>query len=218
MNDKNVCNLDSDLPEGFVYLSDYDSSILQEVRYAGSDNFLGRSVKGYNKAIIIISEVAAKALSSVQADLMARSLSLKVFDAYRPQSACNDFWEWAKDPSDRKMAEIHYPEFKDKRELFDQGYIARYSKHSRGSTVDLTIVDFISEEEIDMGGPFDYLGSLSHTETNLISNDELKNRLLLKYYMGKHGFKGYRKEWWHFELLDEPFTRKPEDHFNFPVG
>jgi len=205
------------LPKGFVYLSDIDNSIVQDIRYASSENFIGRPIAGYNKPIAIITEVAALKLKEVQNELLSRGLSLKIFDAYRPQAACDDFWNWAHDGTDLKMKDFYYPSFENKVEIFNAGYIARYSTHSRGSTVDLTIIDNVTKNELDMGGPFDFFGDVSMTAYEGISDEAKANRILLKQVMEKHGFENYSNEWWHFSLLNEPFPNKPQDHFNFPI-
>lgn len=204
------------LPHGFVYLNDIDPTIEQFIAYATSDNFLGTRVKGYEKGVAILTKEAALALKDVQAELKKLNLGLKVFDAYRPQMAVDHFWDWASDPHDIKMKAEYYPEFDDKRDLFN-GYLAKLSSHSRGSAVDLTIIDLKTRREFDMGSRFDFLGTLSNTDHPNISQTAKENRHLLRSIMEKHSFKNYDKEWWHFNLIDEPFIRTPEDHFNFVV-
>lgn len=204
------------MPKGFVYLSDIAPEILQDVRYASNDNFMGRPARGYEKATIILTQEAANALNAANQELISQGYKLKVFDGYRPQMAVDHFWEWANDHDDLMMQSKYYPEYTDKKAIFDDGYIARLSKHSRGSTVDLTIVDG-NNQELDMGSVFDLLGTPSHTEYPNISESQRANRYMLKALMEKYGFQGYSKEWWHFELINEPFPRKPEDHFNFMI-
>lgn len=204
------------LPLHFVYLSDIDPSIIQDVRYATNNNFLGRPAAGYLAGRVIITIQAAKQLAAVQAELAEHRLSLKVFDGYRPQQACDDFWQWANDIADTKMKELYYPEYERKLDLFN-GFIARYSSHSRGSAVDLTIFDLDTMQDLGMGGIFDFFGEISYTRSPLISEQASINREFLVEIMSKHGFDNYSKEWWHFNLIDEPYKRKPEDHFNFPV-
>lgn len=205
------------LPSGFVYLSDLAPEILQDVKYATNDNFMGRPARGYEKQKIILTAEAATALKKINADLMQRGYKLKVFDGYRPQSAVDHFWEWANDHQDMLMQQKFYPEYTDKTKLFDDGYIARLSKHSRGSTVDLTIVKAQNNEEVDMGCVFDLLGTPANFDYPNVSEVQKYNRYLLKEVMEKYGFSPYSKEWWHFELIDEPFPRKPEDHRNFVI-
>ncbi len=205
------------LPEGFVYLSNIDPTIVQDMRYASNDNFMGRPAKGYEKPVAILTEVAANALAAAQADFLKMGYKIVVYDAYRPQSAVDDFWNWANDKEDTLMKDHYYPDYEDKTLLFD-GFIARLSKHSRGSTVDLSLLDAKTGKPIDMGGPFDYFGSVSHTACDTITLEAQAMRMILKTVMEAHGFDNYRREWWHYEFLDEPFTRKPEDHFNFAVA
>lgn len=205
------------LPEGFVYLQDVCPQILQDVKYATNDNFLGRVVAGYEKNIVICTEIAAQKLALVSSELKPLGYGLKVFDAYRPHRAVDDFWQWAHDDSDTLMKELYYPSFTKKADLFD-GYLARYSAHSRGSTIDLTLVDLSTMQDVDMGTRFDFLGEESHTLFEGIPFAARNMRLLLKDKMEKHGFENYRREWWHFSLQDEPFKRKPEDHFDFVIA
>ena len=204
------------LPTGFVYLYDLIPTIVQDIAYATSNNFMGRPIKGYKKAVAIITFEAAIALRNVQLELKKSDLGLKVFDAYRPQMAVDDFWNWASDSQDIKMKSEYYPDFDNKLDLFN-GYLARLSSHSRGSAVDLTVIDLQNKQELDMGSRFDFLGEISNTDHPSISNTAKRNRQRLKSIMEKHGFKNYDKEWWHYNLINEPFTKTSEDHFNFVV-
>lgn len=204
------------LPKGFVYLSDIDPTIKQEMFYCSDFNFIGRKINGYINPVAILTMEAAVALKKVQDEVRAEGLCLKVIDAYRPHRAVEDFWAWALDPTDIKMKEIFYPNYDEKTKFFEDGYLAKLSGHSRGSTVDLTLLDS-SGKEVDMGSQIDMLDAISHTISPLISPQAQKNRLYLKEVMTKQGFDDYRKEWWHFALLNEPFPRKPEDHFDFLV-
>src|SRR5271154_1908260 len=129
----------SALPRGFVYLRDIDPTIVQDIRYAGSHNFVGRPIRGYLAAECILSVSAANALETVQSVLAAKKLSLIVWDCYRPKRAVDDFLQWSKDPTHAEMKTEFYPRT-DKQKLFALGYLARRSAHSRGSTVDLGIV------------------------------------------------------------------------------
>lgn len=206
----------SALPSGFVYLDQMDSTIKADLKYLGSDNFVGRPINGYEQNCVILTKEAAEATLKASQDLNQKGYGLIIYDAYRPQSACDHFWQWANDEKDIINKEKFYPTFTDKKELFN-GFIARYSKHSRGSAVDLGLYNLATQEVLDMGAIFDFFGEISYTDSPLISEEAKKNRLLLKQAMEKHGFQNYHKEWWHYELINEPFTRKPEDHFNFPV-
>lgn len=201
------------LAKGFTYLSSIDSSIQLELRYITNDNFLGTPVDGYKKDTCIITLPAAKALKEVQSKLSKFGLSLKVFDAYRPQQAVDHFVRWAKVMNDTLRKKNYYPDI-DKKDLFRLGYIASRSGHTRGSSVDLTIIDVKTGEELDMGSPFDFFGAASHPEYQKINKEQRSNRLLLRNLMMEAGFKPYSQEWWHFTLKDEPF---PKTYFNFPI-
>ena len=201
------------LPKGFVYLSDVDISIQKELRYLGNNNFIGKPIDGYITDCIIVSKPTAKALKAIQTKLKNEGLSLKIFDAYRPQQAVNHFVRWAKILNDTLMKKQYYPKVP-KSELFNLGYIASKSGHTRGSTIDLTIVDLKSGQELDMGSPYDFFGTKSHPFYRKISEKQKENRMLLRRMMLKNGFKPYDNEWWHFTLKDEPF---PKTYFNFPV-
>jgi len=201
------------LPEGFVYLSDIDKTIQVELRYLGSNNFIGKPIDGYHKNCIIVTKASANALIKIQQSLLKKGLSLKIFDAYRPQQAVNHFVSWAKVLDDTLMKKQFYPDTP-KSQLFKRGYIASRSGHSRGSTVDLTIVNIKNGKELDMGSPFDFFGTKSHYLTKDISIVQQKNRTLLHNIMTKNNFRPYKNEWWHFTLRNEPF---PTTYFNFPI-
>lgn len=204
-------------PKGFVYLSEVDSSILQDVRYAKLDNFLGRPALGYNKPVVICTAEAAKHLSAANKEFAKKGYTIKVFDGYRPHTAVQDFWNWAQEPADMLMQATYYPGYKDKTQIFADGFIAKYSKHSRGSTFDLTLVDSATHIDVDMGSSFDLFSPVSHTNSGDIPDYAKSNRQLLVAIMEKHGFQNYSKEWWHFELKDEPYKATPDHHFSFPV-
>ena len=204
------------LPPGFVYLEDVVPNIQIELRYFGNDNFVGRPIDGYLKPRCIATKPTALALKKVQSELNHYGLGLKIYDAYRPQRAVNFFLRWSKDSHDEKMKEQYYPNV-EKKSLFREGYIAGSSGHSRGSTVDLTMVSITEPDagkEIDMGSPFDFFDPKSWMNGPDLSPSQRVNRLLLRMIMEKHGFQPYEKEWWHFTLKKEPF---PETYFDFPV-
>lgn len=182
-----------------------------DIRYYGSYNFVGRRIKGYNSPKCLLTSKASDALAKVQNDIIPFGLSLKVYDCYRPQKAVNDFVAWAKDLSDTKMKREFYPN-EDKKELFKKGYIASRSAHSRGSTVDLTLVS--ASGDLDMGSKFDYFGASSNTTNPNMSEVQKRNRLLLKTVMEKNGFVNYEKEWWHYTLKKEPY---PNDFLDIDV-
>ena len=203
----------ADLPKDFTYVSEAVPDAVFDVRYYTSHNFVGDPIDGYLAPRVILTRQAAKALAGVQADLTAFGLSVKVFDGYRPQRAVDHFVRWGKDIGDTRMKEEFYPAV-DKKNLFRDGYIAKKSGHSRGSTVDLTIVDVATGEDLDMGSPFDFFGEASWPENKAMAPEVRANRALLREVMARHGFKSISTEWWHFTLRDEPF---PDTYFDFPV-
>ena len=201
------------MAEGFVYLSDVEATIKSEIRYFSKNNFIGTPIDGYKNNCVIISKEAANALKKVQEILLKKGLSLKIYDAYRPQQAVDHFVKWAKVLSDTLMKKEYYPKVP-KSQLFNLGFIASKSGHTRGSTADLTIVDVKTGEELDMGFPYDFFGDESHPFYTKINAEQQENRLLLRKIMLKNGFIPYDNEWWHFTLRNEPFPKK---YFNFPV-
>lgn len=224
------------VPEGFVEIKEVVPDIILDLRYTGNHNFLGVPVDGYTAKKCYMTKEAAEALSKVQEELRNFSLSLKIYDAYRPQRAVDHFVRWAKDLDDTLTKREFYPTI-DKSGLFEDGYIAEKSGHSRGSTVDLTIVpiplpyqpDFDNNDQcecfesadkrfkdnsLDMGTGFDCFHPLSHTENINLTPQQRANRLLLKSLMDKYGFKNLAEEWWHYTLLNEPF---PNTYFDFEV-
>lgn len=204
---------ENNLPERFVYVDEIIPDAILEVRYFSEDNFVGSRVDGYLTPRVILTIEAAEALAEVADELREQGLILKLFDGYRPQEAVNHFIRWAEDVEDQKMKDKYYPQV-DKRDVFRLGYIAKRSGHSRGSTIDLTLVDITTGEELDMGSGFDFFGEISHHSTNKISEEQFQNREILKNAMLKHGFELYSKEWWHYTLSDEPY---PSTYFDFPV-
>ena len=198
----------------FVLLSEAIPDAILEIRYYSTYNFVGDRIDGYEEPCALITKEAAKALKEVSDELVAKGYRLKIFDAYRPQKAVTHFMNWAKDVNDVRMKKYFYPQL-DKSVLFDQGYIAEKSGHSRGSTVDLTLFDMNTEKEVDMGGTFDYFGELSHPDYKQITAAQYENRMILRNAMLAHGFKPLDEEWWHFTLENEPF---PDTYFTFPVN
>ncbi|MBO6606064.1 M15 family metallopeptidase [Psychroserpens sp.] len=201
------------LPEGFVYVKDVIPDIDIELRYYSSNNFVGDTINGYNSNVLILTKAAAEALSKVQDDLHQKNLCLRVYDGYRPQRAVNHFMAWAKDLNDTIRKHQFYPDV-EKRHLFREEYIATRSGHSRGSTVDLTIIDGTTNEPLDMGSPFDFFGKESWVAHPDLSEQQKANRQLLQKVMLKHNFRNYPKEWWHFTLRWEPF---PKTYFDFEI-
>ena len=198
-----TANNQEKMPKGFVVLSDVVPDIIQEIRYHSTYNFVGTRVDGYEEPVALITRQAAEALKAVNRELMAQGYRIKVYDTYRPQRAVSHFVRWAKAISDTLTKQSFYPEV-DKRLLFKLGFIASKSGHSRGSTIDLTLVHAQSGKEVDMGGVFDYFGQLSHPSYQQITKEQKANRMLLRRVMMKHGFAPLSTEWWHFTLKDEP--------------
>ncbi len=203
------------LPDGFVDIQNIIPGIVLEMRYYTENNFVGQRIDGYEKPRCILTQQAAAALKKVQDELKTFGLELKIFDAYRPQQSVDHFVRWAKDLGDVKMKAKYYPGV-DKQNLFRDGYIAAKSGHSRGSTVDVTIISIDSNNplELDMGTGFDFFGPLSWPDSKAVKPTQRAHRMLLQSLMTKHGFKPLKEEWWHFTLKDEPF---PDTYFDFPI-
>tara|TARA_B100000787_G_scaffold170309_1_gene166147 strand:- start:29033 stop:29701 length:669 start_codon:yes stop_codon:yes gene_type:complete len=201
------------LPQGFSYVSEIDATIKKELRYGTSNNFIGQPIDGYIKDSLIISTPAAIALKIIQSKLMLSGLSLKIFDAYRPQQSVDHFIRWAKVMNDTLMKQLYYPDVH-KSALFTLGFIASKSGHTRGSTVDLSIVNLKKNNELDMGSAYDFFGDASHPFYKNITEAQKKNRMLLRTIMTENGFSPYDNEWWHFTLKEEPY---PNTYFNFLI-
>ena len=202
------------MPEGFVPLSEAVPDAILEIRYCSTYNFVGERIDGYEEPCAILSKEAAAALKATSDEAMRRGYRLKVYDAYRPQRAVAHFMRWAQQADDARMKPFFYPGL-DKSVLFEQGYVAEKSGHSRGSTVDLTLFDMASGKEADMGGTFDWFGEESHPGWRGVTETQFANRMLLRDIMTAHGFKPLAEEWWHFTLADEPH---PDTYFDFPVS
>lgn len=224
-------------PRGFVALRDVDPTIIEEIRYVTPHNFVGEPVDGYRAPMCIVTAPAAKALHKAQRKLLRQGYSLKVYDCYRPQRAVDHFVRWAEDLDDERMKAEFYPQV-DKSRLFEDGYIAEKSGHSRGSTVDLTLVklpalptrpyvpgepltacyeaqaDRFPDNSVDMGTGFDCFDTLSHTDDPRVTGEQRANRDLLRGTLGAQGFTNLPEEWWHFTYRPELF---PDTYFDFPV-
>ena len=216
---------------GFVTLTDAVPDAILEIRYFGTYNFVGDRIDGYLEPTALLTKEAASALRAVSDDVISQGYRLKIYDAYRPQMGVDHFVRWAADISDTRMKEFFYPDL-DKSVLFEQEYIMAKSGHTRGSTVDLTLFDMNSEKELDMGGTFDWFGHESHpdfcgnpetgaydaaaaaAEPRGITEEQFRNRMILRAAMLRHGFKPLDSEWWHFTLAAEPY---PDTYFTFPV-
>lgn len=180
------------LPDGFCYVEEQVPGAVFDVRYFGKNNFVGERVDGYKRSKVILTIEASRALAKVQHDLAPFGLGVKIFDGYRPQQAVNHFVRWAEDLFDTRMKKIFYPDVK-KENLFRDGYIAARSGHSRGSTVDLTIISLDTGSELDMGTPFDFFGPLSWPENSGMTAQVRANRALLRQVMVSNGFSLLRR-------------------------
>ncbi|WP_299115875.1 M15 family metallopeptidase [uncultured Winogradskyella sp.] len=201
------------LPEGFVYVDTIIEDLDVELRYYGSNNFVGDTIDGYKTNRLILTKATVEQLKRVQEELQQQNLCLRVYDGYRPQRAVNHFIRWARNLKDTINKSQFYPDVA-KRNLFKEEYIASRSGHSRGSTVDLTIICGETGEPLDMGSPFDFFGEQSWVDYDNIEENQKKNRQLLQTIMLKYNFRNYPKEWWHFTLRWEPF---PKTYFDFEI-
>jgi D-alanyl-D-alanine dipeptidase len=225
-------------PSDFVALRTVDPTISQEMRYFTPHNFVGRRIDGYRQPLCILTRPAAEALHKAQVKLLREGYTLKVYDCYRPQRAVDHFVRWAKDLDDQAMKGEFYPDV-DKTRLFEDGYIAEKSGHSRGSTMDLTLVKLparptrpyvpgeplapcyaprserFPDNSADMGTGFDCFDTLSHTLDPRIQGKQRANRLLLKNTLEGLGFVNLAEEWWHYTYKPEPY---PDTYFDFPVS
>ena len=201
-------------PSGFVLLSDYVPHIIQEIRYFSTYNFIGERVDGYEEPCALLTIEAARALKAVSNEMFVQGYRLKVFDAYRPACAVRHFVLWGIEDQDIRMKPYFYPEL-EKQELFAKGYIAKLSSHSRGSAIDLTLLDMKTGKELDMGSPFDLFSEMSHPDCRTITQTQYENRMVLQQAMIRNGFIPINCEWWHFSLDREPY---PDTYFEFPVS
>jgi len=211
----------------FVEVTAVIPDALLEIRYFSTYNFVGARVDGYERPIALMTREAADSLRAVNDDLKALGYRIKIWDSYRPQRAVSHFIRWAEDLQDTTMKSVFYP-MVDKSLLFKLEYIASRSGHSRGSTVDLTLIDALTGKELDMGTPFDWFGDESHPSFVVDTPIEIAhvlytperwqqvqaNRLILHDAMLRHGFRGINNEWWHFTLKNEPY---PDTYFDFPI-
>ena len=207
-------SISPDDSSGFVVLSEVVPDIIQEIRYYSTYNFVGDRIDGYEEPCALMTKEAAEALKKVSDEVIKHGYRLKVYDAYRPQMAVDNFVRWAENIPDTRMKKYFYPKV-DKTKLFSEGYIDAKSGHSRGSTLDLTLFDMKTGKELDMGGTFDYFGIESHPDyKGKLTKTQLANRKFLRDVMIKHGFKPLETEWWHFTLANEPY---PDTYFTFAV-
>ena len=225
--------------KGFVYLHEVDPTILVSLRYYSHENFVGTAIDGYNKSVVIMTKQTAEALKKVQEEVKKDGYSIVVYDAYRPQLAVNHFIRWSKDVNDQSKKSYYYPRIH-KADVFELGYVGKRSGHSRGSTVDLTLIKdsdslhevqeqdcmlldgytikILDDGTVDMGSSFDLFDNASHVENDLIEEKFKTLRTYLKNVMEKHGFKNYSEEWWHFTLKNEPFPADQDNsYFSFAI-
>jgi D-alanyl-D-alanine dipeptidase len=226
------------LPGGFVFLRDIDPTIVQDIRYAGANNFVGRRLAGYEAAECVVKRGVGLALQRAQRELASQKLSLKMLDCYRPRGAVHDMVVWAHNGRETAAERRYNPAFS-KKDLFRLGYIAEHSGHSTGAAVDLTLVDLTvdnsaafdpgkayadcaapadarsPEGSVDMGTGYDCCDLKAHTAANSITPAQRRWRNVLGAVMAKQGFVNYSKEWWHFSLpgaggpaYDFPITRR----------
>ena len=201
------------MPSDFTLITDVVPDAILEIRYYSTYNFVGERIDGYMAPVAIMTVKAANALKEVSDELAEKGYRLKIYDAYRPQRAVNHFIRWAENVEDVRMKPYFYPDVP-KSELFEREYIMARSGHSRGSTVDLTLLDVKTGKELDMGGVFDWFGELSQPDYENITPQQKANRLILREAMLKHGFAPLDSEWWHFTLKNEPY---PDTYFDFPI-
>jgi D-alanyl-D-alanine dipeptidase len=201
------------LPEGFVYIDELIEDCIADAKYWGTDNFAGRRIDGYESPLVVMTREAAACCVRAADILRGRGYWLKIYDAYRPQRAVDDFARWVADVNDIRRKPIHYPRV-DKKDFFALGYVAERSGHTRGSAVDLTLVDAQTCQELDMGTVFDFMDPRSHIAAQGLTDQQEANRAILRDAMMASGFEAYAFEWWHFSLRQEPY---PETYFDFSV-
>lgn len=212
---ENVLSADEELKAaGFVLLTDVIPDAVLEMRYYSSFNFVGERIDSYGAPVAYLTREAALRLKNVSDGLRKHGYCIKVYDAYRPQTAVNHFRRWSNDLSATEMKPYFYPDM-DKSEIFAKGFIAERSGHSRGSTVDLTLIDMATGRELDMGSPFDFFGEISHSErVDGLTAEQIGNRAVLRRAMVDNGFRPLPEEWWHFTLENEPY---PDTYFDIPI-
>jgi len=197
----------------FVFIDQFVPGIRWDAKYATWDNFTGKPVDGYAANRIVGTRELCAALERARVEAAALGFGLLLWDGYRPQRAVDRFLSWSKLPEDGRTKLRHYPNI-ERAEMFERGYVAAQSGHSRGSTVDLTLFHLATGELAPMGGDHDLMDSLSHHGAEGISAVEAGNRRDLCSIMGASGFTSYECEWWHYTLKDEPY---PDTYFDFPI-
>ena len=197
-----------ELPEGFVYIDELIEDCIIDAKYAGTDNFMGRPADGYEQPLVVMSKEVAEGCVKAAEILRKQGYVMKFFDAYRPQRAVDDFCRWGEDLADVRRKPIQYPNL-EKARMFDEGYIARKSGHTRAKAVDPK-----THQELDMGCGFDYMDPRSWPDCDEITPEQKKNRHILRDAMLAVGFEPYECEWWHFSVNPEPY---PDTYFDFPI-
>jgi D-alanyl-D-alanine dipeptidase len=200
--------------DDFVFLDEFVPGIRWDAKYATWDNFTGKPVDGYVANRIVGTRALCSALESVQEKAASLGFGLLVWDGYRPQRAVNRFLSWSEQPEDGRTKPRHHPNIS-RAEMFEKGYVAVRSGHSRGSTVDLTLYHLATGELAPMGGGHDLMDSVSHHGARGIERVEANNRQHLRSIMEDCGFGSYEREWWHYTLKDEPY---PDTYFDFPIA
>ncbi len=204
---------EQNIPNNFGYIDEYVPHIKVEARYASANNFTGQPVPGYESGRLVLTRQALQELVNAEREFRSLGYNVKVFDAYRPQRAVDHFVKWTMNEADTATKRKYYPTVA-KRDLIPNGYIAEKSGHSRGSTIDITLVDAVTGEELDMGTPWDYFGPESHGDYKALTEQQLENRMLLQRIMKKYRFNPLPEEWWHYTLEKEPH---PDTYFDFVV-
>ncbi len=198
----------------FAFVDELVPGIRWDAKYATWDNFTGKPVDGYLANRIIGTRALCAALRRAREAAATRGFGLLLWDGYRPQRAVNRFLQWSREPEDGRTKPRHYPHL-DRAEMFERGYVAARSGHSRGSTVDLTLYDLATGELAPMGGDHDLMDAISHHGARGVTEEEARNRTHLRSVMEACGFSAYECEWWHYTLRDEPH---PDTYFDFPVA
>ncbi|MBS1843406.1 MAG: D-Ala-D-Ala dipeptidase VanX [Actinobacteria bacterium] len=199
--------------DDFVFVDEHLPGVFWDAKYATWDNFTGRPVVGYLANRIVATRQLCDALAVVREEAAALGLGLLLWDAYRPQRAVDSFVEWSRRPEDGRTKPRHYPNI-ERAEMFERGYIAARSGHSRGGTVDLTLFRLDNGQLAEMGGGYDLMDAVSHHGAAGIARDAARNRERLRHLMEASGFAPYEREWWHYTLADEPY---PDTYFDFPI-
>jgi D-alanyl-D-alanine dipeptidase len=201
------------MKDDFVFVDEFVPGIRWDAKYATWDNFTGKPVDGYVANRIVATMALCAALESAQEKAATLGFGLLLWDGYRPQRAVDRFLRWSRQSDDGRTKLRYYPNI-DRAEMFEKGYVAARSGHSRGSTVDLTFYDLATGELASMGGGHDLMDSISHHGARGITQAEERNRQYLCATMAACGFRAYDFEWWHYTLEDEPY---PDTYFDFPV-